>query len=172
MNAEMDDKTVKQLAKAGEMLAEKLESRLAEKWPEYRETEDATLRKKIVVQHHNRMAMRWAKVWLPRDGDREVRAVELIFADYLEQADSADPGAESPERQHQAILQGLVNLGNSLATVLKAAQAGNRDARLAAIEKIAQGVRSGTRPVDILEESRKMQPIARSEVVDPNDVMD
>jgi len=168
----MGPKAAKVLAKATELIDEKLESRLAEKWPEYRETEDVEQRKEILVQHHNRMAMRWAKVWLPRDGDREVRAVELVFADYLERTQGGDDGAKSADDEHQQVLQGLVNLGNSFAAVLKAAQGGNRDARLAAIEKIAEAVRAGTRPVDILEESRKVQPILRTEAVDPNDVMD
>ena len=150
-------------------MSTKRESRLEEKWPEYRETDSATRRKEIIVQYYRRTAIRWARVWLPATADRELRQVETLLERYLEHV----AGFEGDDDlKHRRSVQGLVNLGNALATVLRAVQGGNQAARQEAIERVASAVGDGESTAVILERAGSFQPDVRQEEGDPNDVRD
>ena len=171
MNAEMDGKVAKILQETTELLDKKIEGRLEEKWPEYRETDSAARRKEILVAFHRRQSLRWSKAWLPGDSDRELRAAEKVFEAYLDQREQAD-GGEGGELGHRITVQGLVNLGNAMSSVLRKVQGSNRAARLAAIETIADSVDQGKDTVDILHRALSYEADVRVEEDDPNDVMD
>ncbi len=174
MNAEMDSKAAKILQDTHADVAKKIEERLEEKWPEYRETDSKERRKEILISFHRRQSLRWARAWLPGDSDRELRAAEKVFETYLEQRreEMESSSGESAERAHRVTVQGLVNLGNALSTVLRKVQGGNREARLAAIESVTDRVARGDDTVDILRFAAEFQPDVRVEEDDPNDVLD
>jgi hypothetical protein len=174
MNAEMDGKVAKILDDTTALLDKKIEGRLEEKWPEYRETDSAARRKEILVAFHRRQSLRWSKAWLPGDSDRELRAAERVFESYLElrEPEMASASGADAERAHRVTVQGLVYLGQAMARVLRMVQGANREARLAAIESIAAGVAGGGDIVDVLMAAESYEADVRVEQDDPNDVLD
>jgi len=155
MSTELDAKAKAILDKTTELLNKKLEERLEEKWPEYRETDSASTRREILLGYQRRMATRWARIWLPGDGDKELRAVEDLVFGYIDRVygeDGSNADADT-ETAHRIVTQGLVYVGSALARVLRQAQSGNQDSRLAAIEWVGDKLTNGVEPAEILDES-------------------
>ena len=159
MSADMDLKATKVREKTTADRGEKLQERLKEKWPEYRETESAGDQREILISHYRRMATRAARAWLPPTGDQELRAVESLLLHYIDAA--VQPGGVAADMDgdtgHRVITQGLTNLGNALSNVLFAVQGGNQPARLAAIEWVSQSLERDEDSVHILEASADYQ---------------
>jgi len=97
--------------------------------------------------------------------------VEAAVADYLERREQ-DGGAAETDEAFRETLQGLTNLGNALSKVLRAVQGGNRDARLAAIERVSKAVERGEPTSQILADAVEYQPHVRVEEADDQDVQD
>lgn len=174
MSEELDPKVAAILETMAEEIETKLQDRLKEKWPEYRETDSPPVQREILLSYYRRMATRWARAWLPATGDIELRAVEQVLYGYLEQTYGEDGSASdsSVETAHRVASEGLVYLGNALATVLHASQGGNQPSRLAAIQWVADALARGTEPVQILKESPDYEGPSTVGEADPNDVMD
>jgi len=174
MTDEMDPQVAKLLEMTSEEIQEKLRSRLEEKWPEYRETESATKRREILVSQQRRLATRGARAWLPMASDREVRGVETLLFGYLDKVHGPGGAAADvdDETAHRIAVQGLVFLGNALATVLRGVQGGNYESRMAAVQWVGDAVDRGDSPVDVLEGSADYQGPNTGGQQDPNDVLD
>lgn len=174
MTEDMDPKVAKLLDMTSEQIAERLESRLEEKWPEYRETDSASKRREILVSQRRRLATRGARAWLPMASDREVRDVENLLFGYLEKV--TGPGGDAAdmdeEAAHRIATQGLVFLGNALSRILRNVQGGNFESRMAAVKWVADAVERGDSPVDILRRSTDYEGPSTGGQGDPNDVMD
>ncbi len=174
MTEEMDPKVAKLLGTTSEEIAEKLQSRLEEKWPEYRETDSATKRREILISQRRRLATRGARAWLPMASDREVRSVEDLLFSYLDKV--FGPGGDAAdlddETAHRVAMQGLVFLGNALSRILRNVQGGNFDSRMAAVQWVGDAVERGDAPVDILQHSADYEGASAGGQEDPNDVMD
>lgn len=174
MTEEMDPKVAALLAKTSEEINERLQSRLEEKWPEYRETDSAAKRREILVSQQRRLATRGARAWLPMASDRELREVEKLLMGYLDKVHGPDGDAADLDDDiaHRVGVQGLVYLGNALATVLRAVQGGNFDSRMAAVHWVRDSVERGVSPVDVLRRSVDYEGPSTGGQEDPNDVMD
>jgi hypothetical protein len=174
MTDEMDPKVADLLAKTSEEITEKLKSRLEEKWPEYRETESADKRREILVSQQRRLATRGARAWLPMAGDRELREVEGLLFGYLDKVHAPEGAAADmdDDTAHRVAVQGLVFLGNALATVLRAIQGGNYESRMAAVHWIRDAVERGDSPEVVLERSMTYEGPSTGGQEDHNDVMD
>ncbi|MDP7113270.1 MAG: hypothetical protein QGH45_14955 [Myxococcota bacterium] len=169
MTAESDAKVTALLDKITEETTRKREDRREDKWPEYRETESASRRKEILVNHYRLAAIRWAKVWLPATADIELRQVEKLMELFIER----DGGGEGDEEvQHRRIVQGLVNLGNTLSRMLRNIQGSNAAARLAAIEHVRAAIESGEGPATIFERAEEYRPQVLQDEGIPVDVRD
>ena len=171
MSDALDPKLTKYLEEMTEDIGVRVEDRRKDKWPDYRETDASAKKREILVHRHQRMAVRWARVWVPIGADREIRAVEAVVADYLERRGQDGGAAESDEAFRQT-LQGLTNLGNALSKVLRAVQGGNRDARLAAVDRVGKGVERGEPTSQILADATEYQPQVKVEEADDQDVRD
>lgn len=169
MTAELDAKVTALLDKINEETTRKREDRREDKWPEYRETESASRRKEILVNHYRLAAIRWAKVWLPATADMELRQVEKLMELFMERTAS---GEGDEDEQHRRIVQGLVNLGNTLSRMLRNIQGSNAAARLAAIEHVRAAVESGEGPATILEQAEDYRPQVLQDEGIPVDVRD
>jgi hypothetical protein len=152
-------------------IGSRVEDRRKDKWPDYRETDSSAKKREILVSRHQRMAVRWARVWVPIGADREIRSVETVVADYLDRREQGDGGSDADQEFRQT-LQGLTDLGNALSKVLRAVQGSNRDARLAAIDRIGDAVERGEPTSQILADAVEYQPLVRVEEVDDQDVRD
>lgn len=174
MTDEMDLKIASLLEKTSEEIKEKLKSRLEEKWPEYRETEAADKRREILISQQRRLATRGARAWLPMAGDRELREVETLLFGYLDKVFGPDGDAADADDDtaHRIAVQGLVYLGNSLATVLRTVQGGNFESRMAAVQWVGSSLDQGVSPVTILQKSADYEGHSSGGQEDPNDVMD
>ena len=169
MSTEPDAKAQAILDSTTELLDKKLQERLEEKWPEYRETESAAVRREILLGYQRRMATRWARIWLPGDGDKELRAVEDLVFGYIDRVygdDGSNADADT-ETAHRIVTQGLVYVGNTLAKVLRQAQGGNEASRLAAIEWVGEKLEAGVEPAEILEEAARYEGPSTPEEADP-----
>ncbi len=169
MSADLDVNVTKQLDRITEETGTKREDRLQDKWPEYRETESTERRREILVNHYRLAAIRWAKVWLPATADKELRQVEKVMEAFLARPMDSEVDDEVAHRQ---TVQGLINLGNSLSLMLRAAQGSNEAARLAIIAKVADGVEASRATAAILEEADSFEPDVRLEEGVPEDVRD
>jgi hypothetical protein len=149
MSQDMDPKAAKVLETTTELLENKLQERLKEKWPEYRETENTASQREILTNHYRRMATRSARAWLPPTGDQELRAVESLLLDYIEAREQGE--GDGSDVAHRVGTQGLTNLGIALANVLQAVEGGNQASRMAAIEWVADALARGEDSVQILE---------------------
>jgi len=167
MTAEPDAKVTALLTKITEETSKKREDRREDKWPEYRETDSTDRRKEILVNHYRLAAIRWAKVWLPATADRELRQVEKVMEQFLEGV-----GEGEDEETHRRTVQGLVNLGNSLARMLRNIQGSNAAARLAAIDHVRSRVAAGEGTSAILERAADYRPEVLQEEGIPDDVRD
>lgn len=165
----VDPEVAKQLTRITEETGKKREDRLRDKWPEYRETDSSERKREILVNHHRLAAIRWAKVWLPSTADKELRQVEKVTEAFLAQAEGFE-GSE--DEVHLRTVQGLINLGNSMAKMLRAIQGSNEAARLAVIEEVTHAVESGEGTAVILERANDYQPEVRKDEGVPDDVRD
>jgi len=174
MSEELDPNVSKILEQMGEDIESKLQERLKEKWPEYRETDSAVTQREILLSYYRRMATRWARAWLPATGDLELRAVEKVLYGYLEETYGEDGSAAETDVEiaHRVASEGLVYLGNALSNVLRASQGSNQPARLAAVQWIADALSEGHSPTRILEDSLEYEGPSTGGEADPNDVMD
>ena len=174
MSEELDPKVATILDTMSEEIEAKLQERLKEKWPEYRETDSPPIQREILLSYYRRMATRWARAWLPATGDIELRAVEQVLYGYLEQTYGDDGSASdsSVEIAHRVASEGLIYLGNALANVLRASQGGNQPSRLAAVQWVADALEQGREPVLILRDSVDYEGPSAGGEADPNDVMD
>jgi len=166
-----DAKVKKYLEEMTEDIGSRIEDRRKDKWPDYRETDSAVKKREILVRRHQRMAVRWARVWVPIGADREIRAVERVVDAYLERRGGSEEEGASEDSFRQTV-QGLTNLGNALARVLKAVQGGNRESRLAAIDRVGQAVERGEATWQILADAVEFQPQVVVEEADDQDVQD
>lgn len=165
----IDPEVAKQLTRITEETGNKREDRLRDKWPEYRETDSSERKREILVNHYRLAAIRWAKVWLPSTADKELRQVEKVTEAFLAQSEGFE-GSE--DEVHRRTVQGLINLGNSLAKMLRAIQGSNEAARLAVIEDVTHAVASGEGTAVILERANDYQPEVRKDEGVPDDVRD
>lgn len=165
----VDAEVAKQLNRITEETGKKREDRLRDKWPEYRETDSGERKREILVNHYRLAAIRWAKVWLPATADKELRQVEKVTEAFLERAE----GFEGDDDEiHRRTVQGLINLGNSLAKMLRAIQGSNEAARLEAIDAVSRAVAAGEATAEILERAESYQPEVREDEGVPADVRD
>ncbi len=165
----VDAETTKQLNRITEETGNKREDRLRDKWPEYRETDSSERKREILVNHYRLAAIRWAKVWLPATADKELRQVEKVTEAFLALAEAFE-GTE--DEIHRRTVQGLINLGNSLAKMLRAIQGSNEAARLEAIDSVARALKAGDATAEILERAEDYQPTVSDEEGVPDDVRD
>jgi len=174
MSEPLDPKVEKILTTMGEDIEAKLQERLKEKWPEYRETDSAPAQREILLSYYRRMATRWARAWLPATGDLELRAVEQLLRGFIEDTYGEDGSAAETDvvTAHRITMEGLVFLGNALANVLHASQGGNQPSRLAAVQWVSDALEQGTPPVQILQDSHAYEGPSSASEADPNDVMD
>ncbi len=171
MSEAMDPKIEKYLETMTEDIGTRVEDRRKDKWPDYRETDSSAKKREILIHRHQRMAVRWARVWVPIGSDREIRACEKVVEAYLERIGEEGTGGGS-EESFRRTLQGLTNLGNSLARVLRSVQGGNRDSRMAAVERVATAVQRGDSTAQILADAHEYQPRVQMEEADDQDVRD